>query len=79
MHCYHFEPHQTTFHKKNYNKRLSNFVVYKWPLKIETVVIKLKEIKVPEVLFSEFCDLLSENIEKSRLRQRVVKFLKFSQ
>ena len=47
---YDFESYQTTSHKKNYHNRLSNsttfFVVYKWPLRIETVVIKLNEIKV---------------------------------
>ena len=34
------------------------FVVYKCPLRIETVVIKLNEIKVFEVLFSQFRRLL---------------------
>ena len=47
---------------KKYHNRLSNsttlFVVYKWPLRIETVVIKLNEIKVFEVLFSKFYGLL---------------------
>ena len=69
---YDFESYQTKFHKKNYYNRLSNsttlFVVYKWPLKIETVVIKLNEIKVFEVLLSKFCGLLREGKDKSRLR-----------
>ena len=65
----HIKPSST---KKNYYNRLSNsttlFVVYKWPLKIETVVIKLNEIKVFEVLLSKFCGLLREGKDKSRLR-----------
>ena len=43
-------------------------MVYKWPLKIETVAIKLNEIKVFEVLLSKFCGLLREGKDKSRLR-----------
>ena len=78
LNCNNFESYQTTFHKKNYHKRLFNsttlFVVYKWHLRIETVVIKLNEIKAPEVLFSEFCNILRENIDKSKLIHRVVKF-----
>ena len=69
---YDFLSYQTTFHKKIYHNRLSNsttlFVVYKWPLRIETVVIKLNEIKVFEVLFSKFCTLLRKDIDESRLK-----------
>ena len=69
---YDSESYQTTFHNNNYQNMLFNsttlFVVYKWPLRIETVVIKLNEIKVFEVLFSRFCGLLREDIDKSRLR-----------
>ena len=69
---YDFEPYQTTSHKKNYHNRLSTsttlFVVYKWPLRTETVVIKLNEIKVFEVLFSKFCTLLRKDIDESRLK-----------
>ena len=68
---YDFESYQTKFHKKNHNS-LSNsttlFVVYKWPFRIETVVIKLNEKKMFETLFSKFCGLLREDIDKSRLR-----------
>ena len=69
---YDFESYQTTFHKKNYRNMLLNsttlFLVYKWPLWIETAVIKLNEIEVFEVLFSKFCCLLREARDKSRLR-----------
>ena len=67
-----FESYQTTLHKKNYHDRLSNsttlYVVYKLLLRIETVVIKLNEIKVFEDLFSKFCGLLRDDIDSSRLR-----------
>ena len=48
------------------------FLVYKWPLRIETAVIKLNEIEVFEVLFSKFCGLLREARDKSRLRNAKV-------
>ena len=45
-----FELYQTLFHNKNFHNRLFNstilFVVYNWPWKIETVVIRLNQIKL---------------------------------
>ena len=45
-----FELHQTLFHNKNFHNRLFNstilFVVYNWPWKIETVVIRLNQMKL---------------------------------
>ena len=69
MNGYDFESYQTTFHRKNYRNRLSNYttllVVYIWLLRIETVVvIKLNEIKVFEVLISKFSGFLREDIDK---------------
>ena len=68
-----FELYQTVFRNKNYHNRLFNstvlFVVCKWPWRIETVVIKLNEMKLKclKFLFSKFCRLLREDTNKSRL------------
>ena len=55
-----FELYQTRFHNKNYLNKLFNskilFVVYKWPLRNETFVIKLNEIKLKCL---KFCCLSS--------------------
>ena len=63
---YIFKINLATF-EQPYSTALS--MVFKWQLRIETVVIKLNEIKfkVFKVLFSKFFRLLQEDTNKSRL------------
>ena len=42
------------------------FVIYKWPLRTENIVIKLNEIKGFKDLFSVFCRHLQENTNEGR-------------
>ena len=67
LNSYNLQFHQTTFHNTNNISSKDLFVVYKLPLRIEDMAIKLNEIKVFKVLFSKFCYLFREDLDKSRL------------
>ena len=56
LNSYDFELYQTMFHNKT-----ALFVVYKWPLRIETIFIKLNEVKLKCLKFCSLnCHLLRE-------------------